>query len=185
MHPRTLLLAPLLGASALAADPPAAIPAPFPGSRYERMVQEAPFAVATAAQPVVAMPSFAADLYVTGVARIGDQDLVTISSRDKTRRFSLFSGDTSENAEGIEIIKVDWSENVGGSKVSVKKGSEFGTLSFDQAELARPLAPDAPIARPPRTNVPVPTAAPPAATGGGPQPPVRVRRRLPVIPGPR
>ncbi len=133
---------------------------------------------------VVDAPSFAADLYVTGVARIGDTDLVTISSRDKTRRFSVFSGETNPR-EGIEIISVDWSDTVGGSKVSVKKGSEYATLVFDQAELAKPLAPEAQA--PPLPGVAgSPVLAP--STGGetGSRPSIRVRRRtIGPIPGPR
>ncbi len=140
MKARTFMLVALLAWDPLA-DAQEAIPANFPASRYEAMIQEAPFAVATAAEPVVAAPSFAAELYVTGVARIGDNDLVTLSSRDKTKHFSLSSGEAGPNTEGIEIVQVDWSDSIGGTKVSVKKAGEFATLEFDRAELAMPLAP--------------------------------------------
>jgi len=109
------------------------IPVGLPPARYEQMVLKSPFALATpAAPPVAATPGYAASLYVTGVAKIGEQDFVSIASRDQQQpRFSLLSGEVGK--DDISLVSVDWSEQIGKSKVTIKKGTELAVLEFDQA----------------------------------------------------
>lgn len=117
-----------------------AAPAVFPEARYEKMMKKSPFAPATpAATPVVASETFA-NYYVTGVAKITEEgtekDFVTIQSRgDAQSRFSLITGE--QNPEGFALVKVEFSDEVAKSKVTVKKGSETGVLEFDQANVQR------------------------------------------------
>lgn len=119
------------------------IPASFTPDRYVQMVSKSPFALATPVTPTVATPPFAANLYVTGIAKIGDADFVSISSRDQqATKFSLFSGETGQN--DISLVGIEWSEQIGKSKVTLKKGSEFAVLEFDQIALQQ-QAPTQPI----------------------------------------
>jgi hypothetical protein len=115
----------------------------MPMNRYAKMVESSPFAVATPVEAPVAAPSFAASLYVAGIAKIGTNDLVTIRSRnDPQTLYSLLTGEQSP--DGVNVLKVDWSDQVGRSRVKVKKGAEEAMLEFDQATLQKKIAPVAP-----------------------------------------
>ena len=147
-------------------------------TRYEKMVRKSPFAPATAAPTTAPTPGFAANLYVTGMAKMGDRDFVSIASRDQSTRFSLFTGDT--NSQDIQLVSVQWSDAIGKSKVTVKKGNEFGVLEYDQALIQKaaamqppppiPGAPQIPgLAQPPRPVV-IPRPNPAAQQAFQPQP---------------
>jgi hypothetical protein len=102
------------------------------------MIRKSPFAVATAAAPGPApTPSFAANLYLSGLAKIGDREYASISTRDQTGKISLFVGDTA--SDGLQLVNVQWADAIGKSKVTVKKGSEFAVLEYDQAILQKPV----------------------------------------------
>jgi hypothetical protein len=115
-----------------------AIPVSLPAERYQQMIKQSPFAPATAVTAPVANAGFAASFYVSGVAKIGSQDFVTIASRDGQTRFSLAPGE--EGPDGITITKVDWSDQPGKSKVTMKKGNETGIAEFDEAAMQKPAA---------------------------------------------
>lgn len=111
------------------------LPAAWPEARYEPMIKTSPFALATPVVPVAA-PGFASNLYLTGLAKVGDRDFVTIAYRDQQSRFSLYAGE--ESTDGVTLVSVEWSDVIGKSKVTVKKGTEFSTLGFDEATLQKP-----------------------------------------------
>jgi hypothetical protein len=188
-----------------------AIPTPLPADRYAAMGEKSPFALAT---PAVALPppqaSFAANWYVSGIARVGDTDFVTIKARDLSTQFSLFGHEPSD-ANGVSVASVNWSETVGKSTVILQKGTETAKLEFNEAEIKGPQqaaaapAPGAnpagpmPMPMPPRpgmapmpTNIPRPGNPPvvvppqaaqqfPTATGN----PNEVHRRVRIINQPK
>lgn len=136
------------------------LPEPLPSARYEQMLEKSPFALATPPAPVQekAPPVFA-NLVLTGVVPMRNEQgtesyFVSIQSRDRTERFQLFGSDA--NAEGIAIASVDWSPQVGKSTVTLKKGSEFGKIEFDEMALQAPSAP---------VNVPRPGQGNPGGVG--------------------
>lgn len=126
-------------------------------SHYQAMLEQSPFALASAAptpEPAATeTASFARDYYVVGMAQVGETPFVTISTRDRQKRFSLSVGETS--AEGITLTRVDWSQEVGKSRVTLKMGNELGVISFDEA--AMKAAPPPPV--------PTPEAAPSGPPG--------------------
>jgi len=110
-----------------------ALPIPLLLERYQAMLEHSPFAVASQAPAApVAAAGFAKDLVLTGAARLGDGDFVTITTRDQTQRFSIKSGETYN---GISVVSVAWSDAVGKTKVTLQCGSEFGVIGFDEALL--------------------------------------------------
>lgn len=177
---------PLLLAGALLAEPAFAahtvLPEPLPASRYEKMIESSPFALATAtAAPVEKGPGPFANLFVSAIAQLKDadgkvQDVVTIKSRGTDQgTFTLVGNEP--NKDGMQLASIEWSDKVGATKVTLKKGTEFGTVEFDQANVQGPSQPPAL----PRTLQPggVPL---PAVPGGNPQ--QRPGARLPVVPRP-
>lgn len=129
-----------------------AIPMGFNKSRYESLRTKSPFALATAAAATpVPQASFAANWYVTSVARIDDKNFATIKSRDLTTQFSLY-GD--EPVDGVMLASVNWSDTIGKSTVILRKGTETARLEFNEAQL--------------RSPAPAAAAANPAPTGGKP-----------------
>lgn len=170
----------LLLLGALAAGAPAfalesVLPAAHPASRYDTMLERSPFALATP-PTVVAAPvaSEFSQWYISGLGRWEDKDFVSIKSRDLGTNFTLYGNEP--NADGIQLVGVEWSNERGKSTVTIKKGTEFGKLEFNQAEISAPSAAPQPGARPgmpqrpgaPGGNIPV-TNMP--VTGGGVQQP--------------
>jgi len=177
------------------------MPVGFNKSRYESLQAKSPFALATAAVATPApQASFAANWYVSGVARIGDTNFVTIKSRDLSTQFSLY-GD--EQFDGVMLASVSWSDTVGKSTVVLRKGTETARLEFNEAQLHAP-APATVAAGPGAAGagaaVPNPGAMNPRPGGGnlpgvnmaaannvtaGPSIPGAPRRRVLPIPVPR
>ena len=159
----TLSLIPVLtclhGAMALAG----VIPDPLPASRYDKMLDQSPFAVATPTEaPAEKIVGWAENLYLGPVAHITkdgeEKDFVVVKSRsDPTGSFTLIGN--AENSDGIQLVKLEWSENPAKAKAVVKKGTEFATLEVNQADFTNPPAP----VQQPRpgvgpTGIPVPNA---------------------------
>ena len=91
----SLLLMMMLALRGLAESAADGVPTTHEKARYEVLRAHSPFSLATEAPAVVApQASFAANWYVSGVARIGDSDFVTIKSRDQSEQFSLFGRET-------------------------------------------------------------------------------------------
>jgi hypothetical protein len=134
-----------------------ALPPQYNFDRYSKMVDQSPFAVATAVAAPAATPDFAKDLYVANAARSQDGDMVTIASTSD-HNFKKYLT-TKEPVDGYAIANIEWSDKVGGTKVTISKDGNFATLTFNQALLsqsspggsagARPLAaPGAPVPNP-------------------------------------
>ena len=56
------------------------LPPQYNFDRYSKMMDQSPFAIATAVAAPAATPDFAKDLYIANAARSQDGDLVTIAS---------------------------------------------------------------------------------------------------------
>src|SRR5246500_848382 len=150
------------------------LPPQYDFDRYSKMVDQSPFAVASAVAGPAATPDFAKDLYIANAARSQDGDLVTIAST-ADHNFKKYLT-TKEPVEGYSIANIEWSDKVGGTKVTISKDGNFATLTFNQALLSqtspgggigtRPLpGPGAPIPNPagvPNAHVPkLPPNVPP------------------------
>src|SRR2546421_7785780 len=164
----------LLGATySEAAD---VLPQQYNFDRYSKMVDQSPFAVASAVAAPAATPDFAKDLYIANAARSQDGDMVTIASTSD-HNFKKYLT-TKEPVDGYSIANIEWSDKVGGTKVTISKDANFATLTFNQALLAQspptniPPPPGTMPGGPPVVNVPKP---PP----GVPTPPPRVRGVIP------
>jgi hypothetical protein len=136
------------------------------------MLEHSPFAVATAVVAPAATPNFAKDLYVANAAKSPDGDMVTIASMtDKDFKKYLT---TKTPMDGYAISSIEWSEKVGETKVTISKDGQYATLTFNQAELSKPTAPN----RPPGV-LPQPMPAP----AGFQRPPVGVPTPSPHVRG--
>jgi hypothetical protein len=133
------------------------LPPQYNFDRYAKMVDQSPFAVATAVAAPAATPDFAKDLYIANAARSQDGDLVTIASTGD-HNFKKYLT-TKEPVDGYSISSIEWSDKVGQTKVTISKDGNFATLTFNQALLsqvspgggagARPLpAPAMPVPNP-------------------------------------
>jgi hypothetical protein len=140
------------------------LPPQYNFERYSKMVDQSPFAVATAVAAPAATPDFAKDLYIANAAKSQDGDLVTIASTGD-HNFKKYLT-TKEPVDGYSIANIEWSDKVGGTKVTISKDGNFATLTFNQALLSqaspggggRPMAaPMAPMPNPvgmPNTHAP-------------------------------
>jgi hypothetical protein len=122
----------------LRAEDESPIPHAWSATRYERMKQQSPFALATPVEPSAEpAASFAANWFVSGIGRMDGKDFVTIKARDLSTQFSLYGHDpNSEN--GVALASIEWSDKIGKSTVVIRKGSETAKLEFNEAEIRGP-----------------------------------------------
>jgi hypothetical protein len=110
--------------------------------RYKGMLEHSPFAVATAVVAPATTPNFAKDLYVANAAKSPDGDMVTIASMtDKEFKRYLT---TRDPVDGYGIASIEWSDKVGETKVTISKDGQYATLTFNQAEISKPV-PNRPV----------------------------------------
>jgi len=133
------------------------LPPRFTYDRYSKMVDNSPFAIATAVAAPAATPDFAKDLYVANAARSPDGDLVTIASTSdhNFKKYLTAKGPV----DGYSIANIEWSERVGATKVTISKDGNFATITFNQALLQQSAPNTALAARtlaPPMPNLPSP-----------------------------
>jgi hypothetical protein len=144
----------LLGATYSQAED--VLPPQYDFDRYSKMMDQSPFAVATAVAAPAATPDFAKDLYIANAARSQESDMVTIASTSD-HNFKKYLT-TREPVDGYGIANIEWSDKVGGTKVTISKDGNFATLTFNQALLSQSspgggaaralVAPSAPITNP-------------------------------------
>src|SRR6476661_6628848 len=140
------------------------LPPQFNFDRYSKMVDQSPFALATAVAAPAATPDFAKDLFIANAARSPDGDMVTLASTSD-HNFKKYLT-TREPVDGYSIANIEWSDKVGATKVTISKDGNFATLMFNQALLSqsapnaglayKPLPPPVPAMPNPITNVPNP-----------------------------
>src|SRR6478736_9717093 len=111
------------------------LPPQYNFDRYSKMMDQSPFAVASAVAAPAATPDFAKDLYIANAAKSQDGDLVTIAST-ADHNFKKYLT-TKEPADGYSIANIEWSDKVGGTKVTISKDGNFATLTFNQALLSQ------------------------------------------------
>jgi len=134
------------------------LPPQYNFERYSKMVDQSPFAVASAVALPAATPDFAKDLYIANAARSQDGDLVTISSTSD-HNFKKYLT-TKETVDGYSVANIEWSDKVGGTKVTISKDGNFATLTFNQALLSQPSPGGGVAARPlPAPVAPFPNPA--------------------------
>jgi hypothetical protein len=146
-------------------------------SRYQPMLKRSPFAVATAGGALPSTADFARDLYVANAAHSTDGDFVTLASTtDKNLKEYL---NTKETIHGFSISNIQWSDQVGETKVTVTKDGQFATLTFNEALLSQAI--QNPVGQIPQ---PQQRAIPGRPSGGNPQMPVQRPMPVPQIPTP-
>src|SRR5437660_4427479 len=137
--------------------------------RYAKMVDQSPFAIATAVAAPAATPDFAKDLYIANAARSSDGDMVTLASTSD-HNFKKYLN-TKAPVDGYSIANIEWSERVGATKVTISKDGNFATITFNQA-LLQQSAPNAALASrtftPPTPNMSTPNAVSPKLPAGLP-----------------
>jgi hypothetical protein len=160
--PLTLILA-VLGVINSQAEE--VLPPQFNFDRYSKMVDQSPFAIATAVAAPAATPDFAKDLYIANAARSPDGDMVTLASTSD-HNFKKYLT-TKEPMDGYSVANIEWSDKVGETKVTISKDGNFATITFNQALLSQAAPNAGPASRalpPPMPSLPVPNA------GGVPNP---------------
>lgn len=176
MKTHGLFAAALLGVSGTLWAQAPVIPQPRPPERYAKLGEVSPFALATVELPPADEPKkiWADNLYVTGLGKDyvnGKEEVfVSIKSRGEQTAFSLYGSEPGY--DGIAIGNVVWSDQVGKSKVTLRKGVEFATIEFDPQVIQTPIAAAQPVpmggpggVQNPRVNRPVRPVVPGAGAG--------------------
>ncbi|PYL02126.1 MAG: hypothetical protein DME32_07450 [Verrucomicrobia bacterium] len=142
------ILISIMPVMALADDP---LPKRPDFNRYKAMLDRSPFAVATVAVPT-ATPDFAKDLYVANDARSDDGAFVTLASATD-RNFKEYLTTKGPNEHGWGISDIQWSDQIGQTKVTITKDGKYATLTFNQVLLSQ-------TSNQPQTNVQPPLFPP-------------------------
>ena len=134
------------------------LPPQYNFDRYSKMMDQSPFAIASAVAAPAATPDFAKDLYIANAAKSQDGDLVTLAST-ADHNFKKYLS-TKEPMDGYSIASIEWSDKVGQTKVTISKDGNFATLTFNQALLSQTSPGGAAAARAlPAPAMPVPNPA--------------------------
>jgi hypothetical protein len=133
------------------------LPSQYNFDRYSKMMDQSPFAIASAVAAPAATPDFAKDLYIANAAKSQDGDLVTLASTTD-HAFKKYLT-TKESVDGYSIASIEWSDKVGQTKVTISKDGNFATLTFNQALLSQ-ASPGGAVA-----GRPLPAPAMPNAAG--------------------
>jgi len=137
------------------------LPPRYNFDRYSKMMDQSPFAIASAVAAPAATPDFAKDLYIANAAKSQDGDLVTLAST-ADHNFKKYLT-TKEPVDGYSIASIEWSDKVGQTKVTISKDGNFATLTFNQALLSQTSPGGAVAGRPlaaPAMPVPNPAGVP-------------------------
>src|SRR5213596_4055402 len=156
--PLTLILA-VLGVIGSQAEE--VLPPQFNFERYSKMVDQSPFAIATAVAAPAATPDFAKDLYIANAARSPDGDMVTLASTSD-HNFKKYLT-TKEPVDGYGIASIEWSDKVGATKVTISKDGNFATLTFNQALLSQSAPSAGVVSRALTPPMPAPMVTNPAS----------------------
>src|SRR6187455_1200526 len=132
-YPVTFAILAMAGANYINAED--VLPPQYAFERYSKMVDQSPFAVATAVAAPAATPDYAKDLYIANAAKSQDGDLVTIASTSD-HNFKKYLT-TKEPVDGYSIANIEWSDKVGQTKVTISKDGNFASLTFNQALLSQ------------------------------------------------
>ena len=111
------------------------LPPQYNFDRYSKMMDQSPFAIASAVAAPAATPDFAKDLYIANAAKSQDGDLVTLAST-ADHNFKKYLT-TKEPVDGYSIASIEWSDKVGQTKVTINKDANSATLTFNQALLSQ------------------------------------------------
>lgn len=149
-----------------------AIPKRADFGRYLAMVENSPFAVATAPTQGPAAPPWSKEVYLANAAHTPEADLLTVMSvADKNMKEYLSTESTSRS--GYSISSIEWSDQRGQTKATICKDSQCATIGFNEALSSQPPTPNA---QPPVRSI-MPQVPP---TGAMPAPHVRgVIQRMP------
>ena len=138
---------------ALAGSVDDVLPPRFNFDRYTPMLKHSPFAVATAVALPEATPNFAKDLYIANAAHSPEGDMVTImsSSDQKFKKYLT----TRALVDGYGIAQIEWSPDLGKTKVTISKDGQIATLTFNQSLLSQTASPGRPVASRMPPSVPI------------------------------
>ncbi len=147
--------------TAVAAPAPTSsiLPTPFPASRYAQLREKSPFALATA--PEIAKPperTFAEGWKIKGITQLPGglktTDMVCIKTAENQ---SITLETDKETSDGVSLVRVEYSPDMGKSIAWVKKGTEQAKIEFDQTDMmgTPAVAPAAAGQRPPNGVPPV------------------------------
>jgi hypothetical protein len=112
------------------------LPTRFSFDRYAGILEHSPFAVASAVVAPAATPNFAKDLYIANAAKSPDGDMVTIQSMSD-KEFKKYLS-TKSPVDGYGIANIEWSDDIGKTKVTISKDGQYATLGFNEAEMSKP-----------------------------------------------
>src|SRR4029077_11650113 len=93
------------------------LPPQYNFDRYSKMMDQSPFAIASAVAAPAATPDFAKDLYIANAARSQDGEVVTLASTAEYTFKKYLT--TKEPVDGYSIANIEWSDKVGQTKVTI------------------------------------------------------------------
>jgi hypothetical protein len=181
-----LILCLVKGSTARADD---ILPKPFPASRYEKMSARSPFSPPTVAAFVPPVPSaptvsWSDKLAVTALMEQGGKYFATVVDRDSSQHFLISSDKENNDHEKMMLSSVQWAPKIAQTRVTIRKGTEFGQVAFDPSAAINTNSPAIPGSlRPPNAPVPPgprPFNPPPGTNGGRSMMPSSAIRRGPI-----
>jgi hypothetical protein len=105
------------------------VPGGFPADRYASLWEHSPFTTASVQQEA-APPGFADKLTLVGLAKVGDEDIVTLLNKESQERINL---STNKSPQGLKIVSVELNADPMKACVTIQKGNETAKVRFDKS----------------------------------------------------
>ena len=137
----------------LAAAPPDILPHSLPPGRYNALAAKSLFSPAAPVAAIQPKPSFAANLFVVGLAQFDNKDFVMIINRRTHEKFSLLTGG-EKGPDDVELASVRWAADPSQSAVTVKRGPDASVLEFDESAFQKPPVQPQVLTAGPRPGMP-------------------------------
>jgi hypothetical protein len=171
----------LVVVSGVAADSSAFLPKPMDPARYESIWKKSPFTLSSApADDLTSNAGFIEQLALVGVTRRGDSSFVAVLNKTSGERF-LVDANAEGNSLGLVLVSISTEQDPNSVVVTLKKGSETGTLKFDPSLfVSANVPPPAPNTAAPNVPIPRPAWTPSGVPGSRPIP--RVKPRQAILP---
>jgi hypothetical protein len=123
-----------------------AIPKPFPPAHFDQLAAHSPFSPPTNTGPApTPTPPLTQKIFekytLISLMQQGAEYYATLNNKETSEHIRVRTNDPTKNApDGVELASVDWANNPTETKVTLRKGTDFGVVTFDAAGAA-PAAP--------------------------------------------
>ena len=119
------------------------LPKPFPPSHYDQLAAHSPFSPPTPTAPTpppapVTTPKAFEKYTLISLMQQGKEYYATLNNKENSEHVRVRTNDPGNAPDGLELASVEWANNPTETKGTLRKGTEFGVVTFDGSSAPAP-----------------------------------------------